>query len=165
VLKDNNSLESLDIKSNDGGLRLDIYFTALESLQQKTTLKTLLLNPNLDSPTDEDVEMKRLILIAKKNYVLQSLDEGFDTHDKTGELRTILRMNKAGRRYLIQDTGSITRKGVEVLVAVKDDLGGLFFNLLENPLLCDIEHRGKNAVTIAHGHVHSNKRQRASKFA
>jgi hypothetical protein len=162
MLKDNNSLERLDIDIGTFGVvfSLDNYCTALESLQHNTTLKTLLLNPDLDS-IDEDGKIKHFISIVKKNYGLENLED-FNGCDKTGELRTILRLNKSGRRYLIQDAGSIS-KGVEVLVAVRDDLSCLFYHLLENPLLCDIEHRGKTATTIADGDVHSNKRQRASK--
>jgi hypothetical protein len=159
MLKDNKSLECLDLKCH-GGLRVDSYFTALETLQHNTALKTLLLHPNLNS-ISEDGEMKRLISIVKKNYGLQSLDEDFYAHDKTGELHTILRLNQAGRRYLIEDAGSIS-SGVEVLITVSEDLDCLFYHLLENPLLCDIEHQGKNAATIAHGDIHINKRKRPS---
>jgi hypothetical protein len=161
MLKDNNSLERLDIQTY-GHLSLDNYFTALESLKHNATLKTLLLHPNLES-ISEDGKIKHPISLFKKNYGLESLDECFYEHDKTGELRTISRLNEGGRRYLIQDAGSIS-KGVEVLVAVRDDLGCMFYHLLENPLLCDIEHRqGKEAATIADGHVHSNKRHRIFK--
>jgi hypothetical protein len=82
--------------------------------------------------------MKQVISLVKKNYRLENLDEGLEAQDKTGEVGTILRLNQAGRRYLITDAGSIA-KGVEVLVAVRDDLGCLFYHLLQNPLLCDLE--------------------------
>jgi hypothetical protein len=72
-------------------------------------------------------------------------------------------LNEAGRRYLIEDAGSIA-SGVEVLITVSEDLDCLFYHLLENPFLCDIKHQeGKNDVTIADGNVHSDKRQRTSK--
>jgi hypothetical protein len=159
MLEDNISLEVLDIKSR--GFSLSNYFTALESLQKNTTLKTLRLypNPNLIS---EDGELKHLISLVKKNYGLEYLDEdlSYRYHDTTGELDTILRLNQAGRRYLIEDAGSIA-KGVEVLVAMRDNLSYLFYHLLENPLLCDLEHRYVTTGTIdAVGPVHSNKRPR-----
>jgi hypothetical protein len=44
------------------------------------------------------------------------LDALFYSHDTTGTLGTTLRLNQAGRRYLIEDVASI-KKGVEVLVA------------------------------------------------
>jgi hypothetical protein len=164
MLKDNCSLECLDIRDRFKGfgvLCLDNYFTALESLQHNTTLKKLLLYPKLDL-VGKDGKMEHFISLVKKNYGLESLDEGFYAHDKTGELRTILRLNQAGRRYLIEDAGSIA-SGVEVLVDVREDLDCLFYHLLENPFLCDIEHQGKKAATIADGNVHSDKRQRTSK--
>jgi hypothetical protein len=157
--KNNASLEVLDIKSR--GFSLSNYFTALESLQTNTTLKTLRLYPNHNS-ISEDGEIKHLVSLIKKNYGLEKLDEDLFAQDETGELGTILRLNRAGRRYLIEDAGSIA-KGVEVLVAVQDDLGCLFYHLLENPLLCELGHRYVATGNIADGPVPSNKRPRTSK--
>jgi hypothetical protein len=133
MLEDNTSLECLDIRSRRG-LSLNNYFSALESLQTNTTLKTLRLYPNLAS--FGDAEMKRLISLAKKNYGLESLDEGLSAQDKTGELGTLLRLN---------------------------DIGCLFYHLLESPLLCGIEHRCMSTGTITDGPVRNNKRPRTSK--
>jgi hypothetical protein len=72
-------------------------------------------------------------------------------------------LNQAGRRYLIEDVAPVA-KGVEVLVAARDDLGCLFYHLLENPLLCDIEHRHVATGTTADELVPSSKRQRTSKW-
>jgi hypothetical protein len=179
MLKDNCSLECLDINSSGVGthvLRLDDYLAALERLQPNMTLKTLLLHPtpirsfpnlpnfgrSFQHKTVMDGKIKHFVSLVKKNYALESLDPYLYGHDKTGELCTILRLNRAGRRYLIEDAGSIA-KGVEVLSTVSEDLNCLLYHLLENPLLCDIEHQGKNDVSIADGNVHSNKRQRTSK--
>jgi hypothetical protein len=122
MLEDNSSLESLDI--NTDGLSLNNYFTALESLQTNTTLKTLHLHPKLDS-VSEDGKIKHLISLVKKNHGRENLDEGLSAQDETGEIGTLLRLNQAGRRYLIQDASSIAQ-GVEVLIAVRGDLGCLF---------------------------------------
>jgi hypothetical protein len=48
----------------------------------------------------------------------------------------ILRLNEAGRRYLVQDGSSIS-KGVEVLSSVTNDINCVFLQFLENPTLCD----------------------------
>jgi hypothetical protein len=45
-------------------------------------------------------------------------------------------LNKAGRRYLVQDGSSIS-KGVDGLSKVNNDINCLFLHLLENPRLCD----------------------------
>jgi hypothetical protein len=157
ILGDNCTLDCLDVKTR--AISPNNYFSALESLQTNTTLKRLWLHPKLVS--FGDAEMQRLISLLKKNYGLENLDKGLTTHDKTGELGTLLRLNQAGRRYLIQDAGSIANC-VEVLVAVRDDLGCLFYHLLENPLLCDLEHRYGVTGVIDVGPVHSNKRPRTS---
>jgi hypothetical protein len=160
ILKDNTSLEILDIMTSNT-ISLNNYFAALESLQTNTTLKTLCLHPNIYNFSD-DGTIQHFISLVKKNYGLESLDEGLIARDTTGELGTILRLNQAGRRYLIEDVAPVA-KGVEVLVAVRDDLGCLFYHLLENPLLCDIEHRHVTTGTAADGPVRSNKRPRTSK--
>jgi hypothetical protein len=45
-------------------------------------------------------------------------------------VKAILRLNSAGRRYLIED-GSDVPKGVEVLSAMNDDMNCVFLHLLE----------------------------------
>jgi hypothetical protein len=135
MLEGNTTMECLDIKSR--GISPDAYFAALESLQPNTILKTLRLSPALASMGDD--KMEQLVSLVKKNYSLEVLDEGISSRDKTGKLCTLLRLNKGGRRYLIQGAASIA-KGVEVLIGVSDDLGCLFYHLLENPTLCDIKH-------------------------
>jgi hypothetical protein len=98
-----------------------------------------------------------LISIVKENYGLEALDENVTVLDLKRELGAILRLNRAGRRYMIQDAGSIA-KGVEVLSDVSDDLDCVFLHLLENPLLCDIACRDIEAATDAH----RKKRQHSS---
>jgi hypothetical protein len=50
-------------------------------------------------------------------------------------VKTIGRLNKAGRAYLVSD-GSDKRKGTLVLSHVCDDLDCIFFHLQENASLC-----------------------------
>jgi Ran GTPase-activating protein (RanGAP) involved in mRNA processing and transport len=152
MLESNTTLECLDIKSR--GISPDAYFAALESLQPNTALKTLRLSPVLASMGDD--KMEQLVSLVTKNYSLAVLDEDLSTRDKTGELGTLLRLNKVGRRYLIKDAASIA-KGVEVLIGVSDDLDCLFYHLLENPTLCDIDHQYGTKSEMG---VHVNKRQR-----
>jgi hypothetical protein len=152
MLGNNNTLECLGIKS--GGISPDTYFLALESLQPSSTLKTLRLSPVLASMGEE--EMKHVVSLVKKNYLLVVLDEGLSARDTTGEVGTLLKLNQAGRRYLIEDTASIA-KGVEVLIGVSDDIGCLFYHLLENPTLCDIEYQYSTKSEAGYC-AHINKR-------
>jgi hypothetical protein len=156
MLGDNGTLEVLDIHSLNHNFSPDNYFNALESLQTNTTLKTLRLHPNLNASLNpflnsvsEDGRIKHLISLVKKNYGLENLDEGLSAQDETGDKT---------RRYLIeeQDAGSIA-KGVDISVAVRDDLACLFYLLLENPVVCDLEHRYMVTGTIADGPVHSKR--------
>jgi hypothetical protein len=51
---------------------------------------------------------KQLASILKKNYKLEILPD-FATNDQFGDLAVILRLNGAGRRYPIQDKGSVPK--------------------------------------------------------
>jgi hypothetical protein len=151
MLQENTSLESIfilagrDIMERDShgqkilgydrdAIKAKEYFvlvTALTSLQHNTTLKCLSIYPDgsLRLTDDEDKQMAALL---KKNYALERVP-GID---RVGDAGAILRLNKAGRRYLIED-GSSVSKGVEVLSGVNNDINCVFLHLLENPRLCD----------------------------
>jgi hypothetical protein len=73
-----------------------------------------------------------MALLLKKKYALERLP----AIDEAVEVCAILRLNEAGRRYLIEDGSSIA-KGVEVLSAVSNEINCVFLHLLENPRLCD----------------------------
>jgi hypothetical protein len=78
---------------------------------------------------DEDRQMAALL---KKNYALERLP----FINQRGNAFAILRLNKAGRRYLIVDGSSIS-KGVDVLSRVYNDINCVFLHLSENPRLCN----------------------------
>jgi hypothetical protein len=158
ALRENSSLETLEFYCDHGTIARDTYMTALESFQMNTSLKKLCLSPVLAS--FGEAEMNQVVSLVKKNYTLIELDEDVTGHDETGKLGSILRLNQAGRGYLIEDAGSI-RKGVEVLLNVTDDLDCLFYHLLENPMVCDIEHQYEQpGVPTAKGGSHGTKRAR-----
>jgi hypothetical protein len=103
-------------------------------LQNNKTLKTLKFygHGRLQLTADEGKQMAGLL---KKNYRLEMIPN-LDLEDHAREVGTILRLNEAGRRYLIEDGSSIS-KGVEVLSRVNNDINCVFSHLLENPRLCD----------------------------
>jgi hypothetical protein len=129
ALRENESLETLFMMTRD--VSLENYITYVAALQPNTTLKrfrlcnaTLYLDGN---------ERKDLISVVKKNYGLEEIE---DLQHDSGDIRSIFDLNRAGRRYLVQDGSSIS-KGVEVLSHVNDDINSVFLHLLENPRLCD----------------------------
>jgi hypothetical protein len=100
------------------------------------TLKTLGLQSycfGLKHFTDDEVN--QLVSILIKNYGLECLAPAIPCTDD-GTIKAILRLNRAGRRYLIEDGSSIS-KGIDVLSAVSDEIDCVFLHLLENPSLCD----------------------------
>jgi hypothetical protein len=66
------------------------------------------------------------------NFALESLPE----ISRLGDVSVILRLNAAGRRYLVQD-GCFISKGVEVLSRVNNGIYCVLYHLLDNPRLCD----------------------------
>jgi hypothetical protein len=159
MLRDNKSLEFISIFRFGGRSQvptIEEYFDLLKLLQDNTALKAISLQQQYVFATNPiaasrarvvpiNGESKQLASLLKKNYALDSLPD--IDFDPTGDLGVILRLNGAGRRYLIHDEGSVS-KGVDVLSAVNDDLNCLMFHLLENPELCT---RSNKAMRIGNG--------------
>jgi hypothetical protein len=135
MLEKNPFLESLTIITNWHSIKFEELFSLVSALQLNTTLKTLCCQISPKSLYLSDDEMKHLVSILMKNYGLECLVPDIRCADDR-IIKAILRLNGAGRRYLIKD-GSSVSKGVEVLSAVNDDINCLFLHLLENPGLCD----------------------------
>jgi hypothetical protein len=135
---ENTFLENFSIikSSGDRGIKVEEYLELISALQFNTTLKTLSLKfyrfENNHFTVDE---LNQLVSILRKNYGLEHLIPNIPCADD-GTVNAILRLNRAGRRYLIQDGSSIL-KGVDVLSAVSDEIDCVFLHLLENPGLCD----------------------------
>jgi hypothetical protein len=136
MLQDNASLESISIQSTTR-IEAEDYLAFITALQGNTSLKTLILQyERLGSPVKlqlTDDEDKRIASLLKNNYGLEFLPS---IYLEAGDVGAILRLNSAGRRYLIEDGSSIS-KGVEVLSRVHNDTNCVFLHLLENPRLCD----------------------------
>jgi hypothetical protein len=116
--------------------RFRIAFVIVTALQNNRTLKKLELQRYL-YPTSQltDDEGKQMAALLKKNYGLESLPD-INLEKQARDLGAKLRLNRAGRRYIIEDGSSIS-KGVEVLIRVINDINCVFLHMLENPRLCD----------------------------
>jgi hypothetical protein len=139
MMEENRFLESLTIHSSGSGITVEELFALISALQLNTTLKTLSLIGVYESDHYNDLtddEVNQLVSILMKNYGLERLASDISSADDDRTVKAILRLNRAGRRYLIKD-GSSVSKGVEVLSAVNDDVNCVFLHLLENPGLCD----------------------------
>jgi hypothetical protein len=135
MLQENASLESLSIDHEYLiEIKAEEYFVLVTTLQHNRTLKTLSLGRNGSFTLTHD-EGKQMAALLQKNYALETLP-GIDLENEAGDVGAILRLNEAGRRYLIEDGSSIS-KGVEVLSSVSDEINCVFLHLLENPRLCD----------------------------
>jgi hypothetical protein len=136
-MMENTCLENLTIKESSGSdIKVEELLTLISALQLNTTLKTLDFHSSCFENGYFSVdEVNQLVSILKKNYGLERLVPDIPCADD-GTVKAILRLNAAGRRYLIKDGSSIS-KGVDVLSAVSDEIDCVFLHLLENPSLCD----------------------------
>jgi hypothetical protein len=135
LLQENTALQFLEIVSHS--IRPVDYCQTLSCLKGNVTLKTLQLSyfPELEEDNDKCCEEAAMLVSAvKKNYGLTSLGDSIET--RVPVVCTVLRLNSAGRRYLVQDAACVA-KGCALLSAVSDDLDCLYFHLLENPSLCE----------------------------
>jgi hypothetical protein len=140
MLQENTSLEKLSIRKSLGRIKTieaEEYIALVTALQNDRTLKMLSLCRSAGSIQLTDNEDKQVAALVKNNYALESLSDINEARD----VGAILRLNGAGRRYLIEGDGSIS-KGVKVLSAVRDDINCVFLHLLENPKLCDASDTG-----------------------
>jgi hypothetical protein len=147
MLQANESLESLSIQSYEEIEAEEYVALIVTALKHNVTLKTLdfvthddlTWGRGLQLTDDKDKEMAALL---KKSYAMESLPDIIPKNEAS-DVGAILRLNQAGRRYLIED-GSSVSKGVELLGAVRSDINCVFLHLLENPRLCD-----RSAVEVA----------------
>jgi hypothetical protein len=154
MLQDNVTLESLSIRrSSSTFIEAEEYFVLVSALQNNTALKALTFHwwDDLAIQLTDD-EDKQMVSLLKKNYALERLPD-IDLEDEARDVGAILRLNQAGRRYLIQDGSSVSR-GVEVLSVVSSDINCVFLHLLENPRLCD-----RSAVEVAGDSIHTEERR------
>jgi hypothetical protein len=103
MLEENTSLESLFIReSRDFRIAAEEHFVLVNALQHNTTLKTLTFDycGMLLYLTDD--EGKQMVSLLEKNYALERLP-GVNLEKWARDGRPILRLNKARRRYLIED--------------------------------------------------------------
>jgi hypothetical protein len=138
MMEENSCLESL-IVTTGYNIKFEELLALVSVLKRNTTLKYLGFQSTIENFSchlwSTEDEFNQLASILIKNYGLERLVP--DVYCEDAEtVEAILRLNGAGRRYLIKDGSSIS-KGVEVLSAVSDDINCLFLHLLENPGLCN----------------------------
>jgi hypothetical protein len=135
MLRENTSLETLTVSSLNIKIKAEDYLVLIATLEHDKTLKSLNIEGSFTLTLTHDDEEKRMVALLQKNYALESLP-GIDLENEAGDVGAILRLNEAGRRYLIEDGSSIS-KGIKVLSALSNEINCVFLHLLENPTLCD----------------------------
>jgi len=119
-----------------------------------TTLTTMRSNiqclkfHNAEVPSREDYfangeEIREIIYQLKRNFWLcacplpRCCDPYASTQEKHQytEVQIVLKLNKAGRKYLVENRWSKER-AVGVLVQISDDLEAIYFHVREHPEMC-----------------------------
>jgi hypothetical protein len=96
VLRENESLESLSMINQEA--RFEDYLVFVAAIQPNTTLKKLHFQ-HIVCGIDKD-EIKDLVSVLKKNYGLEVIPR---ITNCAGDVHSVLQLNGAGRRYLVQD--------------------------------------------------------------
>lgn len=103
--------------------------TIAEALQYNSALRGLHLCM-MDGLTSR--VQNRFAYLLEKNYVLEKVSGGCFA----SEVDLYLRLNKAGRRNLLEDSNCTKQQWINVLEKQNDDLSALFYLLSKNPCLC-----------------------------
>jgi hypothetical protein len=135
ALQVNNELKKLNVF----GINLfeEKLSTAMRlGLGKNSTLESLVLS-GIQGHNDTCLWREALSFL-RTNTALKTLQQEIPEfhHHGGGDVLYIFDLNRAGRRYLVQDGSSIS-KGVDVMSRVSSDINSVFLHLLENPRLCD----------------------------
>jgi hypothetical protein len=131
-----------------GFFRFERIIEFIASIPKQSTLKYLSYSAGDDGGHHirERFTMEQataLLDLIKGNYSLEKLDISDNCFpDLKKEMDIIMRLNAAGRRYVVLGEESNVQAGIYVLSAVSDDLDCLFYHLRENPLILDSRREG-----------------------
>lgn len=140
TLKANTSLLNLDVSFND--ITEDTYLYVAEALKVNQTLKTI----NIQVNKKMKIQACEAILgMVKENFVLESVStlmrvrfdpaEYHQFEDLLHQINLYLRLNHAGRGRLLQGEAT-TQEWAISLLAMHDDINGLYYLMQSNPSLC-----------------------------
>ena len=132
----NSSLEKLTISFQTGPTSSLAQFATHILAQPR--LKKFCFGPC----SEEDVKM--LAGCMSKNFSVEEFTVwGKGVSKKKSNLQVITKLNRLGRRYLIEQGPECRISGINLIATVRDDLDCLFYHLRENPLLCDFTTKTK----------------------
>ena len=155
IASEKSSVTRLEIKKNLNDQ--DKFATKLvKALECNKSLKVVSLAVVQLSFNDKEIEVgTQLIQALLRNVHLQRIefkclrmDSNNNLEEETDVLKVVsickglLKMNRAGRKYILDDQIN-QAKGVEVLAAVRSKVDCLFLHLIENPFLCHREAKRK----------------------
>lgn len=140
-LATSNTLESLVVKSIGSPLdTLDLLLETIPKFSKETPLKEISFERVI---IDRVAQGEELLKVLQNNFTLtecpfKNLTNTLSDEDGKrieSHIKTVLKLNKHGRRYLLDDR-SDKKRAVSLLAAVSDDLNCVFYHIMENPALC-----------------------------
>lgn len=138
-LAEKRSLEVLRMgfRENNDLSPIEELIDAISKFRNSTAIKEL----NFSRAVCSYVQGGQLLEALKQNYTLEyckyDMERSVSNQDKEyiqSHTKMILKLNKHGRRYLVE--GKPKERGVSLLGMVSEDLDSIFYHLLENPSLC-----------------------------
>ena len=140
ALKHNTALVNLDVSFND--ITEAAYVDVAEALKVNHTLKNINIQVNKKMKLQA---CEALLSMVKENYALESVStlmrvrfEPSKYHqfeDLLHQMNTYLRLNHAGRERLLRGDAT-PQEWASSLLAMHDDLNGLYYLMQANPALC-----------------------------
>jgi Ran GTPase-activating protein (RanGAP) involved in mRNA processing and transport len=139
VLRHNACLTTLDMSFND--ITEDAYIHVADALKFNHTLKSINIQVNKKMKIQA---CEALLAMVKENFVLESIStlmrvrfepkEYHQFEDLLHQINTYLRLNHVGRNRLLHGDATLQEWGSS-LVALRDDLNGLFYLMKANPAM------------------------------
>jgi hypothetical protein len=142
ALAENPSLEKLDLHGDVSQLKSDDLIAFASRLSINRHLKCFDLSGSPVLPLDVEKDGERFLEEMRNNVTLKKFNmtmpsSSLREHQPRwfAELQSLLQLNAAGRRYMVDDANNLYQC-TEVLGAVRHDLNCLYLHLRENPGLC-----------------------------
>jgi hypothetical protein len=123
--------------------------SALAECLGSSSLKQIEYETMIQAYSPNEISCPAVCTTMRSNYTLCQLllkPSYLGDAAQLALIKTICRLNLAGRSYMEADANS-KLDGYKVLGEVKDDLNCLFYHLRENPVLCERETEGAATTT------------------
>ena len=102
-------------------------------------MKLFLSGTPVNPLSEREEDGEEFLNIIRNNVTMEEFDwMSFERPRWMQEYRALLRLNRAGRKYILQDPTN-HQENLFVLSVTRDDLNCLYLHLRENPSICNVK--------------------------